>query len=79
MLFQMKTTLLIDDGVMKRLNQESARQGKTISELVESALRFFLKERAKVGKLPPLPKFDAGRCLVDVADRDALFRAMEEQ
>ncbi len=27
--------------------------------------------------LPPLPAFDGGKLLVDVADRDALYRAME--
>jgi predicted transcriptional regulator len=35
----MKTTLNIDDTVMKRLREEAARTGRTMSELVESALR----------------------------------------
>lgn len=28
--------------------------------------------------LPPLPSFDSGGTLVDLADRDALYAAMEE-
>ncbi len=79
MVFHMaKTTLVIDDQVMRRLRQEAARQGRTISELVESALRLLL-EPAKAGseKLPELPTFEGGRPVVDVADRDALYQAME--
>lgn len=37
--FLMKTTLVIDDQVMTQLKQEAAAKGKTMSELVETALR----------------------------------------
>jgi Ribbon-helix-helix protein, copG family len=33
--FRMKTTLNIDDTVMAELKREAARQGRTMSELVE--------------------------------------------
>ncbi len=75
----MKTTLEIDEGVMRRLKAEAARQGKTMSELVETALRRLLDRPAAPVKLSPLPTFDGGGYLVDIADRDALYRAMEEQ
>jgi hypothetical protein len=39
----MKTTLNIDNTVMARLRREAARQNRTISELVEAALRLFFK------------------------------------
>lgn len=79
MVFHMaKTTLVIDDQVMRRLRQEAARQGRTISELVEAALRLMLERgRTPVAALPPLPAFEGGRPLVDVADREALYQAME--
>ncbi len=78
MVFHMKTTLVIDDRVMRRLKQEAARQGRTISELVEAALRLMLeRSRVNSSKLPPLPVHDLGKMLVDVADREALYRAME--
>jgi plasmid stability protein len=75
----MKTTLQIDDGVMKKLKREAARQGKTMSELVETALRRMLEAPAAKKALPPLPTFKGGEELVDIADRDALYRAMEEE
>ena len=79
MVSHMKTTLMIDDVIMRRLKAEAARRGTTISKLVESALRAMLEERSDgPPELPPLPSFDLGGAAVDVADRDALFRAMEE-
>src|SRR5262245_36149238 len=73
----MKTTLNIDDTVMAELKREAARQGRTMSELVESALRLMLRSHRKQAKLVPLPTFHSGGALVDIADRDALYQAME--
>jgi hypothetical protein len=74
----MRTTLIIDDTIMARLKQEAAKQGKTISELVESALRLLLDAKPQKRKaLEPLPSFDGGGTLADIADREALYRAME--
>ena len=74
----MKTTLNIDDSLMQRLKREAARQGKTMSQLVESALRLlFQQSRRAVPELPPLPSFSSGGALVDVANREALYEAME--
>jgi hypothetical protein len=77
MAIRMKTTLNIDDTVMAALKQEAARQGRTMSELVETALRLLLRAQRKRQTLPPLPTFDGGGELVDIADRDALYDAME--
>lgn len=79
MFFHMKTTLTIDDGVMRRLKAEAARRGCTMSELVESALRMLLRPQpgSKQSKAP-LPTFDMGHAKVDVADREALEEVMEE-
>jgi hypothetical protein len=77
MVFHMKTTLMIDDRVMKRLKAEAGRRGTTISALVESALRLFLRKPRPQKDLPELPSFDGRGTLVDVADRDELYRAME--
>jgi plasmid stability protein len=78
MAFHMKTTLNIDDTVMAQLKREAARQGRTMSEMVESALRLMLRSQRKPVELPPLPTFRSG-LLVDIADRDALYEAMEGQ
>ena len=73
----MKTTLNIDDKVMADLRREAVRQGRTMSELVESALRLLLRSQRKQQKIAPLPTFHSGGALVDIADRDALYQAME--
>lgn len=73
----MKTTLVIDDTVVARLREESARTDRTQSEIVEAALRKIFEAReAPTTKLPPLPGFDSGGSLVDVADRAALYDVM---
>ena len=75
----MKTTLIIDDTVAARLKQEAARQGRTMSELVETAIRLLLQAPKKPGRLPKLPRYRSGGLLVDVSDRDALYDAMEDR
>ncbi len=47
-----------------------------MSEIVESALRLLLQPKPHRPELPPLPTFD-GDALVDLADREALYQAME--
>ena len=73
----MKTTLNIDNKVMADLKREAARQGRTMSELVESALRLLLRSQSRRQKIVALPTFRSGGALVDIADRDALYQAME--
>ena len=77
MVIRMKTTLNIDDSVMTRLRRESAQTGRTMSELVETALRLLLQTRPEPVDLQPLPTFDSGGALVDIVDREALYQAME--
>ena len=77
MVFHMKTTLNIDDTVMVQLKREAARQQRTMSELVETALRSLFRSQKKRQDIPPLPTYHSGGTLVDVADRDALYQAME--
>lgn len=79
MVFHMKTTLMVHDDVMKRVKEQAARRGTTISEIVESALRRYLEDlgRPHSAELPPLPKFSGGGFLVDVSDREELAQAFE--
>lgn len=83
MVFHMKTTLNIDDTVMKRLKETAAARGTTMSALVEAGLRRVLVSEAQPTArgvtLKPLPSWDGGRPRVDIANRDELYRAMEEE
>jgi hypothetical protein len=60
------------------LKQEAARRGQTMSEIVEAALRLFFRNPRQPRQPPELPTFDLGAELVDLADREALYRVMEE-
>jgi plasmid stability protein len=79
MVFHMKTTLNIDDSVMQRLRETAARQGRTMSELVEAGLRRVLDDAEERGDQvrEPLPQWQSGGAYVDVSDRDALEDRME--
>jgi hypothetical protein len=77
MVSHMKTTLNIDDTVMAQLKREAVRQRRTMSELVETALRSLFRSEKKPAHLPRLPTFRGGGTVVDIADRNALYEAME--
>lgn len=77
MVNHMKTTLNIDEVTMTRLRREAARRGRSMSELVEAALRKMLAEPKNEAALAPLPRFHSGGARVDVANRDALYEVME--
>ncbi len=76
----MKSTLNIADPVMEQLRREAARQNKTMSELVEAALRllFHSTRQAKKKKLRPLPTFHGGAPLIDVSNREQLYDLLDQ-
>lgn len=74
----MKTTLSIDDAVVAELKREAARQGRTVSELVETALRLWLRSAQKRPPLTDLPKFEGGEPLIDIANRGALYDVIDD-
>ena len=73
----------IDDSMVERLREEASRRGTTVSALIEAGLRIVLGEDAptyaSAGKLPPLPSWDSGGHLVDIDNREELYRVMEGQ
>ena len=76
-IFHMKTTLMIPDHVFRELKRRAARRGETLSAVVADILRRGLSEPEERSALAPLPVVRMGRPLVDLADRDALYRAMD--
>lgn len=75
----MKTTLEIPDPLMRRLKERAARERRTMSELVEGALRTLLDERAEATEAPPLPTFRSGGFLVNVDSRSEWIEALDEE
>ena len=76
MIIPMKTTLIIPDHLVRELRKRAALRGETLSTVVAEALHRGL-QGTPVPPLTPLPTHRMGRPRVNVADRDALFRAME--
>lgn len=74
----MKTTLNIHDEVMDKPEREAAQQGRTVSELVETALRLLFQRGPGRESLPELPVFSMGSERVGLSNRDALYDAMDE-
>lgn len=73
----MKTTLVLHPEVVVALRTRAKAEGRSMSSVAEEALsaHLFAQDREPV-KLD-LPEFDLGPSLVDVADRNALYEAME--
>ncbi|MSP22916.1 MAG: hypothetical protein EXR66_07905 [Dehalococcoidia bacterium] len=74
-----KTTLNIDEAVMRRLKEEAARRGETMSSLVETAIWRLLDAPKERPELPPLPSWDMGGSLVDVSDRRAVYEVLDRE
>jgi hypothetical protein len=74
-----KTTLILPDQLMRELKRRAAQRGETLSAVVEDTLQRGLLAQGRATALAPLPKHAMGRPRVDVADRDQLYRVIEEE
>jgi len=76
----MRTTLDIDDQVLRQAKKVAAEEGKTLTRIIEEALRERISPRVRHGKrfkLRLLTK--SGRIIpgTNLADRDLLYERME--
>jgi hypothetical protein len=74
----MKTTLEIPDHLMRELKARAASDGKTMSELVESALRTLLEQKSETKELPPLPTWNSGGFLMNIDSRAEWYDQIED-
>ena len=78
-----KTTLNIDEAIMTQLKEEAMRRKTTMGALVEAGIRRILGEGQTPAPgavdLPPLPTWHGGEPLVDLADREALYEALDRE
>lgn len=80
MIFHMKrTTLLLDEKQFTELKKLAAAERRTLSAVTEEMIRLGLAARRnrKRRKILPLPSKKMGEFKVDIADRNALYEAME--
>jgi hypothetical protein len=77
----MRTTLDIDDPVLKDLKRLQRREGKSLGRLVSDLLAQALAAERQI-PLPPTPEFKwvarSMRARVDLADKNALLDAMDD-
>jgi len=78
----MRTTLNIEDAVIERARRRAAREGTTLTAIVERALRSFLTRRVEA----PVPLAERWVVIrgerepaVDLADRDRLHDLLGER
>ena len=80
----MRTTVNIDDAVLREAKGLALRTGRPLGSVFEDALRVLLAEHAKADRAAPefsLPTDGAGglRPGVDLADKDALAVLLDDE
>jgi hypothetical protein len=76
----MRTTLVLDDHLFKAAKRCAAEEGKTLTRILEEALRQYLLPRDRPrGRFTLRPLTRSGRPIpgVDLSDRDSLYERME--
>ncbi len=74
-----RTTLVLDERQFAELKKLAASERRTLSALTEELLRLGLaaRRRRSPRRLSRLPTWNMGKPKVDLADRNALYDAME--
>jgi hypothetical protein len=75
----MRTTLNISDALAEAVKARAQAEGKTFTSLVEEGLRAVLAREIPSQRVAPLPAYGDpdGEFLIDPADRDALWAALD--
>lgn len=77
----MRTTIRIDDELYRRAKSRAASSGRTVSEVIEDAVREALRPLSRNrDEVSPLPSFGGSGVLpgVDLGDSAALRDRMDE-
>lgn len=81
----MRTTLDIEDRLLREAKSVAAQHGTTLTAIIEQALRRLLDGSAgkpagkKIGKLPPLPLAKPGKGqLIDLASNARISELLDE-
>ena len=88
----MKVKVEISEDLLKLIQEEADARHMTVERVIEGGLyrlRFQRLAWEKEGKLkrlaygnkplPPLPTFNSGGALVDIEDKDAMYRVLDEE
>lgn len=80
MRINVRTTILIDDEMLRQAKKRAAEMGISVSDVVNRALRETFSRQASTATLPPFRMVTFGRGQAPVDHRPAeLARALEEE
>ena len=78
----MRTTIRLDDALLQEAKQVAAHSGRTLTQVIETALREALARREAPRRLPiELVSFGGGRIMpgVDLEESAALLGLLDER
>ena len=70
----------LPDSLMERVRQRAEQEGRTVTSLMEEALRDLIdKDRGSQPEVEPLPTWTAPgqRMLIDIDDKEALWEVLD--
>lgn len=75
----MRTTMNLPDSLMESARRRAAEEGRTVTSLMEEALRELLCRPTSRAEVEPLPTdgMQVGGFLVDIDDKDALWKILD--
>ena len=79
MLICVRTSMNLPDGLLAAARKRAKEEGRTVTSLVEQALRDLLATPSARRPVEPLPTYGAPgtAMLIDIADRDALYAVLD--
>lgn len=77
----MRTTIRIDDALYREVKAQAARDGRTVGDVIEDALRAYRRRTDVAAPLEPLPVYGGSGVMpgVDLGDAAALRDLMDEE
>jgi hypothetical protein len=77
----MRTTITIDEHLLRQAKTAAAKSGKSLSDIISDALQELLLQRKTIVQAPqrPLPVFDSGGAMpgVDISNNAHLHEMMD--
>jgi hypothetical protein len=73
----MRTSMNLPDALLEAARERAKHEGRTVTSLMEEALRRLLEAQPTSVSPPELPTWKGGRLLIDLNDKDALWEILD--
>ena len=77
MLRRMRTSMNLPDSLLDAARERAKQEGRTVTSLMEEALRRLLEVQPTPPRRRRLPTWKGGRLLIDIDDKDALWEILD--